>query len=368
VHRLAPPLLALAATLALAAAPARAAAPSPSSSWAAAEIELASAHGIFDGAAARFRPDAPLTRGDLDQALARLTGRPASLAADDSTAVTIAQLDAALVRALGLGRAATRMLKAARAAGLAPPGRFGTEAVARLLGLRPNHPAADDALELAPDDVATQAELAYSAARLLTLAGATSPDAADTPAARRTAGAAIPAKIDVASAPAVAYVDGLASAFDLPLLEERQRRVLATAVSYVGDPYVWGGTGEAGGGFDCSGLVWRVFKLTAYPDEPALPEVLRGRTTMAMSAEIPRHSRIGLDALEPGDVLFFGRGPRSKPAQIDHAGIYLGGGWLINSSSEGVSLAPLEGWYRETFAWARRPLAEAAPPSGKPAV
>jgi hypothetical protein len=34
-------------------------------------------------------------------------------------------------------------------------------------------------------------------------------------------------------------------------------------------------------------------------------------------------------------------------------------GWFVHSSADGVTLAPFEGWYRERFAWARRPLAEA---------
>lgn len=79
-----------------------------------------------------------------------------------------------------------------------------------------------------------------------------------------------------------------------------------------------------------------------------------------MSGEIPKRERIGLRRLEPADVLFFGaRGPHSKPAQVDHAGIYLGKGWFIHSSGFGVALAPLAGWYASSFAWARRRLAEA---------
>jgi cell wall-associated NlpC family hydrolase len=63
----------------------------------------------------------------------------------------------------------------------------------------------------------------------------------------------------------------------------------------------------------------------------------------------------------PPTSLFFGAaGPRSKPAQIDHMGIYLGGGWFVQSSEQGVALAPLmSDWYAKRFAWARRPLAEA---------
>ena len=76
----------------------------------------------------------------------------------------MAQLDARLVRALGLGAEAATFYQAAAAAGLRPPARFGTEVVARLLGLRTNHPAGQDDLERLPSDPAPRAEAAYSAA------------------------------------------------------------------------------------------------------------------------------------------------------------------------------------------------------------
>src|SRR5437867_7770797 len=88
--------------------------------------------------------------------------------------------------------------------------------------------------------------------------------------------------------------------FTLPELTEWQRRLLTTAVSYVGYPYVWGGTSPTAqtlfgarepGGFDCSGFVWRVVKLTPYADEGALAGVLRGRTTYQMSGEVPARLR-----------------------------------------------------------------------------
>jgi cell wall-associated NlpC family hydrolase len=119
-------------------------------------------------------------------------------------------------------------------------------------------------------------------------------------------------------------------------------------------PQVLWGDKAVPGGFDCSGFVWRVYK--AFPD---LGGVLRGRTSMAMAGEVPKAARIGRDALEPGDVVFFGaKGPKSKPAQVDHMGIYLGGEWIVHSSGYGVALVKLTGWYAERFAWARRPLSE----------
>ena len=117
---------------------------------------------------------------------------------------------------------------------------------------------------------------------------------------------------------------------------------------------------QAHGGFDCSGFVWRVYKLQAYANEGGLADTLQGRTTYAMSGEVPKSKRIALAKLQPADVIFFGAaGPKSKPAQVDHMGIYLGNGWLIQSSRFGVAIAPLTGWYEQRFAWGRRPLAEA---------
>jgi peptidoglycan endopeptidase LytE len=144
---------------------------------------------------------------------------------------------------------------------------------------------------------------------------------------------------------------------------------LTTAFARLGMPYIWGGTSDgpetefgvpSRGGYDCSGFVWRVYKLETYPGEGSLASMLRGRTTFQMSAEVPRSQRIGLAKLEPADVIFFGdRGPRSQPAQVGHMGIYVGNGWFVHSSEYGVALARLEGWYAREFAWARRPLAEA---------
>ncbi len=205
-----------------------------------------------------------------------------------------------------------------------------------------------------PQQTATRAEAAYSVAQILRF-GRDDHDwwQRSTSAATTTGAASFAGSWQVQNAKAAA------AAFELPALSHWQRRIIATAASYIGFSYIWGGTGQGTPGFDCSGFVWRVYKLTTYPNEGGLADVLRGRTTMEMSGDVPRGERIGLENLEPGDVLFFGHGRRSKPAQVDHAAIYLGNGWLINSSSFGVAIAPLDGWFRESFAWARRPLAEA---------
>jgi cell wall-associated NlpC family hydrolase len=265
-------------------------------------------------------------------------------AAAPARAVTLKQLDAALVAYAGLAPAARKIQQTLAAAGLRPPANTGTEAVARMLGLRLNHPASEDWLELLPTEPATRAEAAYSFAQVLQL-----------------------------NDWALQSVQQAADAFTLPELSAWQRRILTTAVHYVGYPYVWGGTSpgaqtlfgvHSAGGFDCSGLVWRVYKLTPYAGEGRLASVLRGRTTFQMSGEVTGSKRVKAASLQPGDVMFFGaRGPRSKPSEVDHAGLYLGNGWFVQSSGEGVTLLPFDGWYTRSFAWGRRPLREAGLPT-----
>jgi cell wall-associated NlpC family hydrolase len=309
--------------------------------WDQAQIKLVTSHGLLGGDPANFRPDDPLTAGDLSDLVAGLTGKPAVPPVDPSATVTIVQLDAALIRGEGLGAAAARFRAAAVAAGLNPPYRFGPEAVARILGLRTDHPRSQEYLEPAPSSVASRAEAAFSAAKILGWKGWE-----------------------------VQYVKDLAASFAPDVVTGWQQTILQQAVSLLGYPYVFAGTSEkpqtvlgqsVPGGFDCSGFVWRVYKLASYAAGTPLAGTLKGRTTYAMSGEVPASERIAFADLEPGDVLFFGsKGPRSKPAQVYHTGIYLGGGWMIHSSAPGVTLSPIAtGYYAKAFAWARRPLAEA---------
>ena len=318
-------------------------------SWAATAITTVTDAGLLGADAATFRPDDDLTAGELWDALVFLGQTPPE-PLDLARPVTMRELDAKLVAALGLGPTAWRIRVALRDAGLQPTAYVGTETVARLLGLRLNHPQTEEWLERGPNMPASRAEAAYSFAKLLTLPTW---------------------KLD--------GVRSAADAFVAPSLNDWQTSVLSRGLRFVGYPYVWAGTSErrqklwaeaaalvdAPAGFDCSGFVWRVFKTRPFPDAPQLASVLQGRTTYAMSSEVPASLRIAVDALEPGDVIFFGsKGPVSKPAQIGHMGVYVGNGWFVHSSGNGATLQPLEGWYSTTFAWARRPLAEAGLSTG----
>jgi cell wall-associated NlpC family hydrolase len=312
--------------------------PTATSSWAAPQIKAVVEAGLMAPTVREFRPDQPLTSGELATVLA-FFGVEIPVA-DPDRPVTLRELDAQLVSAAGLREQARNLRLAALYAGLTPRPWLGTETVARLLGLRTNHLRDQEKLELQLDEPATRAEAAFSIARLLALTEAE-----------------------------LARVRSEAESFTLPALTPSQQAILNRATRFVGSPYVWGGTSERPqqlfgtlmpGGFDCSGFVWRVYKLEPVAGAPALSAALRGRTTYEMSGEVALSARVTRDELRPGDLVFFGaRGPQSKPAEVGHMGIYLGNGWMVHSSDRGTTLTPMTGWYETRFAWGRSPLAEA---------
>ena len=88
----------------------------------------------------------------------------------------------------------------------------------------------------------------------------------------------------------------LSATFAPPVVTGWQQTILQQAVALIGYPYVFAGTSEkpqtvlgqaVPGGFDCSGFVWRVYKLASYANGTPLAETLKGRTTYAMSGEVP---------------------------------------------------------------------------------
>jgi cell wall-associated NlpC family hydrolase len=326
------------AALSLVVAGAASARPAVAPSFAAAEIEKVVGAGHMAPSVEAFRPDDPLTSSELATVIASLGG--AISVAEPNALVSVRELDARLVSLVGLRPAAQALRLASVDAELEPRPWLGTEAVARMLGFRINHPRTEDGLELQVSQPVTRAEAAYSIAVYLELEEST-----------------------------VAAVRSSVETFSVAPMSEWQRSVVARALRFVGAPYVWAGTSERPqqlfgkvlpGGFDCSGFVWRVYKLEPFSAAPNLSRVLVGRTSYAMSGEVARSARVPREALRPGDVVFFGsRGPRSAPSEVGHMGIYVGNDWFVHSSRFGTTLAPMTGWYEKTFAWGRSPLVEA---------
>jgi murein DD-endopeptidase len=107
-------------------------------------------------------------------------------------------------------------------------------------------------------------------------------------------------------------------------------RFLALAVAQVGAPYIWGAKGEVYNGgrtFDCSGLVTWAYHEAGGQDWRAT------HNTDVLFAELPS---VAMDALQPGDLLFWGRRAQgSEPADAEHVAIYLGGGGALLSAAGG---------------------------------
>jgi cell wall-associated NlpC family hydrolase len=332
--------LALVAPAGAAGARARATHPAPVKLTAAnwdpdAQRLVVSAGLMADEGAAGFAGAGTVSGASDGAALATLAGRLAipSIPVSGDDPLTVIGFDALLVDQLGLGEVAAHVQQVAAAAGLRPPAYFGSEVLARYLGLRYEQPTGSQTLDLYPWNPITRAEAAYSFAVALQ-----------------------------AGAWALASARETLSAFALPRYTAAQLEVLRIAVARIGMPYVWGGTtdntadGLEHGGYDCSGFVWRVYKVSGLP----WGREIRGRTAAEQAGEIPRQARIHLAEVQPADLLFFGSAhfdAKATNANVIHEGIALSAQWAIHSSAQGVYVLPLtSGWLAESFTWARRVL------------
>lgn len=102
--------------------------------------------------------------------------------------------------------------------------------------------------------------------------------------------------------------------------------VVQTAYSYLGVPYLWGGT-DPSVGLDCSGLTQLVYAQHGV----MLARVSTDQARMGQPVE-------SLDQALPGDLLAFG-------SPVDHIGIYLGNGMILHAPRTGkmVEIAPVRG-------------------------
>jgi hypothetical protein len=277
-------------------------------------------HGVFRTISdpRAFHPQDPLAPDMLDRMLAAIPGARAVVVGPGQP--TVGVVDASFVEALGLRDVAADVARGLRAAGLDPPPGAGLEVVARGLGLRHNLPPALDRDERFPSQPATRADGAYATWKVLREQGWEQ-----------------------------SYVRAKLSSLAIPPVPASVADELRRAVSQIGAPYVFGGTSLEDGGFDCSGLV-----IYARGGDESW---LGGRTTMDWARAHRKH-RLALGALEPGDIVMFGRrGRHSRPGQVDHTGLVLGGGWFIQSSSQGVSIERLDTpYYAQRFAFGLRPM------------
>ncbi len=107
------------------------------------------------------------------------------------------------------------------------------------------------------------------------------------------------------------------------------------AKKFVGNPYVWGGTSLTKGA-DCSGFVLSVYAKYGI----SLPHSSRAQANCG--------KRISMSEARPGDLVFYAKGKR-----INHVGIYIGGGQIVNASSPKTGIRIANAYYRTPVAVVR---------------
>ena len=115
--------------------------------------------------------------------------------------------------------------------------------------------------------------------------------------------------------------------------------IVATAAEAMGRPYSYGGTGEDGEGFDCSGLIQYSYAKHGI----SLPR--RSTDQAREGRKIDRRLRL----LAPADILTFS----NRGGKVTHVGLYIGEGRFIHSATRGVQVSVLSAedpygrwWYK----------------------
>ena len=104
------------------------------------------------------------------------------------------------------------------------------------------------------------------------------------------------------------------------------------AMQFIGNPYVWGGTSLTKG-CDCSGYVQSIFKKYGY----SLPRTSREQARVG--------TKISLANARPGDLVFYGKGKT-----INHVGIYIGNGQIVDASNKRTGIKVSNATYRTPYA------------------
>lgn len=116
-----------------------------------------------------------------------------------------------------------------------------------------------------------------------------------------------------------------------------QSAVVAYALQFVGNPYVYGGSSLTNG-TDCSGFTMSVYAHFGY----GLPHSSGSQSGCGYA--------VSLDSLQPGDLLFY---TNDGGLGIGHVALYIGGGQIVHASTPATGIKISNAYYRTPVA-ARR--------------
>lgn len=116
---------------------------------------------------------------------------------------------------------------------------------------------------------------------------------------------------------------------EAPPVSSTGEQIVAYALQFVGNPYVWGGTSLTDGA-DCSGFTQSVFAAFGiYLPRTAEQQAYGGGTP------------VDLGSLQPGDLIFYSDG-----GYIGHVSIYIGNGQVVHASSPSTGIIVSDRSYR----------------------
>ena len=101
-----------------------------------------------------------------------------------------------------------------------------------------------------------------------------------------------------------------------------RNELVKTAQSFVGVPYLWGGS-SANTGFDCSGLAMTVYQLNGLD----LPR--------SSKEQFEEGTPVNKEDLINGDLVFFATGSKNK---VSHVGVYVGDDKFIHAPGKGKNI------------------------------
>ncbi|QSO50186.1 C40 family peptidase [Alicyclobacillus curvatus] len=146
------------------------------------------------------------------------------------------------------------------------------------------------------------------------------------------------------SSPSSSSPSSSSTSVSTPTWQVNADKVIATAKTQLGVPYLWGHQ-EPGIGFDCS-------NFTAWSFRTALGIAFSGSSvTQRNSVGTP----VSLGNIREGDLLFFKTA--NNPTGSGHVGIYMGNGMVIQEGGgwKKVTIEPLHGtWLGRNLVFARR--------------
>lgn len=129
------------------------------------------------------------------------------------------------------------------------------------------------------------------------------------------------------------YDDSNSSSYASPTRDA----VVAYALQFVGNPYVYGGSSLTNG-TDCSGFTMSVYAHFGV----GLPHSSSSQSGCGVA--------VSLDSLQPGDLLFYSNGGSGS---IGHVALYIGGGQIVHASTSNTGIIVSNAFYRTPVA-ARR--------------